>query len=247
MLKHFSCALMSLLMLPAALYAENSPVFSLKQQQAIESIVREYIQKHPELIQKASKPSPSPKTNTNPIITYREALFHDPRSPKVPAFGGEKALVVEFFDYQCGHCKTMKSVMEAVREQNPNVTYIFKELPIFGDQSVFAAKAALAAAKQGKYWQLHQAMLVSDGGLPPEQVIRMARQAGLNVLQLQRDMRDPAIEAELKRNSELARHLHVEGTPSFFLADKHLNRIAEIPGAVSTENLLSSVGDVAGP
>lgn len=239
--------LLALLVAPSMLFATpKSPEFTPQQQQAIESIVREYIQKHPELLQNVSKSDNPTGSNANPIITYREALFHDPYSPKVPASDNENTVVVEFFDYQCGHCKTMKSVMEAVREQNPHVTFIFKELPIFGDQSIFAAKAALAAAKQGKYWQLHQAMLVSDGGLPPEQVIRMARQAGLDVMQLQRDMRTPEISAELKRNSELAKHLHVEGTPSFFLADSHLNRIAEIPGAVSTENLLSSLGEVAG-
>jgi len=240
-------SLLAFLIAPSLLFAApKSPVFTPKQQQAIESIVRKYIQKHPELLQNASKQEPPTDPNTNPIITYREALFNDPYSPRVPARDEENTVVVEFFDYQCGHCKTMKSVMEAVREQNPHVTFIFKELPIFGDQSIFAAKAALAAAKQGKYWQLHQAMLVSDGGLPPEQVIQMARQIGLDVMQLQRDMRTPEVSAELKRNRELAKHLHVEGTPSFFLADTHLNRIAEIPGAVSTENLLSSLEEVAG-
>ncbi len=217
------------------------PVFTPEQQQAIEQIVANYLQKHP-----AAPPKAVTQDNADPVIAHSDTLFHDPDSPSV-TYPQADAVIVEFFDYQCGHCKGMRYVFDQLLKKTHRVKLIFKELPLFGEQSLFAAKAALAAARQGRYWELHQAMLVSDGGLPPEHVLDLARELGLNMEQLSKDMNDPAIMAELNKNAALAKALRVEGTPALFLSDTGLHRIELIPGEVSTENLIRSINEVISP
>src|SRR5689334_12549783 len=75
------------------------------------------------------------------------ALFHQNSDPVAGNPKG-KVTVVEFFDYQCSHCMTMAPVIEAIIKNNPNVRVVFKDFPIRGPVSEFAAKAALAANKQ---------------------------------------------------------------------------------------------------
>ena len=79
--------------------------------------------------------------------------------------------VVEFFDYQCSHCMSMAPVIAAIIQANPNVRVVFKDLPIRGAMSEFAARAALAANKQGKYYSLNHALLSANQPLTEDFVL----------------------------------------------------------------------------
>lgn len=124
-------------------------------------------------------------------------------------------------DYKCGYCRVASRWLETVLAENGDqVRLIFKEYPILGEESREAARAALAALRQGtdEYFAFHTAMIQSSGPLPSGRIDNFASLAGLDVDQLRRDMNDPAIDAQLEDVYRLGRMLGADGTP-FFIID----------------------------
>ena len=139
--------------------------------------------------------------------------------------------LVEFFDYQCGHCKrSLQSVMDLL-ESDGQLRIVWKEFPILGSVSRFAARAGMAAARQGRYLEYHVAVMGSRGRLTEDGIMAMAADAGLDVRRLRRDMRDPAIKDYLDETIRLARTLGIGGTPAYVIGD------ALVPGAVGGDRL----------
>jgi len=125
--------------------------------------------------------------------------------------------VVEFFDYQCSHCINMASVIGSVIKANPDVRVVFKDFPIRGPVSEFAARAALAANKQGKYYEFSHALLLTTLSLNEDTILDIAKSAGLDMAKLKKDMNSPAINNEIKSTYSLAQQFQVTGTPAFFI------------------------------
>lgn len=138
-----------------------------------------------------------------------------------PAIGAANAdvVVVVFTDYQCGVCKRTDAALRRLLAHDPNVRVIFKDWPVFGARSDFAARAALAAHAQGRYGAMHWALMEARGRLEADEVLRVARAAGLDVKRLQSDMaRDSAALAEqLSRHGAQAWSLGLEGTPGYLV------------------------------
>ena len=153
--------------------------------------------------------------------------------------------LVEFFDYQCGHCKEMNKIVQDTMGKNNKLRLVFKELPIFGPDSQFAAKAALASLKQGKYMEFHNALLSADNSLTQEKVFQVAQSVGLNVAQLKQDMDSAAIKQQLTDNFKLAQDLRLIGTPTFVLGNQSLTQFRFIPGATTQENLQSQIDQIS--
>lgn len=124
--------------------------------------------------------------------------------------------VIEFFDYQCPYCKSADGWMREARARK-DVRTIYVEYPVLGAGSVEASRAAVAAIAQGRYLPLHTALLAHKGALTSESIEAIARQAGLDVRRLRRDMNEPAVDALLRHNYRLAEQLGVTGTPSFLV------------------------------
>jgi protein-disulfide isomerase len=97
---------------------------------------------------------------------------------------------------------------------------VMKEFPIFGEGSEYAAKAALASVKQGKYWQFHQALFAAPSKVTPQVVDQIAQEQGLDLAKLKSDMKDPAILATMQKNQLLAQSLAINGTPGFVIDDQ---------------------------
>ena len=107
--------------------------------------------------------------------------------------------LVEFFDYNCGYCKKDLAEVQSVVAQDPNLKVVMKEWPIFGPDSEFAAKAAMAAARQGKYWALHQALFANEGHVDQAVVEKLAKSVGIDVAKMKADMADKAIADKIGR------------------------------------------------
>lgn len=127
--------------------------------------------------------------------------------------------VVEFFDYNCPYCKRAGEAVTAVLGADTNVRVIYREWPILGEASVFAAQAALAARKQGLYEPFHTALMTNPGRASEATVLRAARDVGLNVGKLRQDMESDEVRAHIQTSMELARALNFTGTPSFVVGD----------------------------
>jgi protein-disulfide isomerase len=118
--------------------------------------------------------------------------------------------------------------MVAAEEGDPRLRIVYKEFPILGPNSVFAARAALAARKQSLYPQFHKAMMQVSGTADEEQVMAIASQVDLDVERLRVDMADPAIDAEIERNLALARALRINGTPGFVIGEEILRGATDL-------------------
>ena len=191
---------------------------------AIEQIVKEYILKNPEVLldsvrQYQEREQASQKQRSRDAVAKQQnELLRDPASPATrpsTAKPGE-VTIVEFFDYRCGFCKKVSPTLIKVLAANPDVRLVFKEFPILGPESTVAAKAGLAAEKQGKYVQFHQAMMaasaVNEAGIE-----EVAKQVGLDVARLKTDMQSPEIAAAIEKNLQLASAVGVTATPTFVI------------------------------
>jgi len=250
-------ALASLIALPTVIFAQTptttttttTPTVNVSPEERakIESVVSQYLSQKPEVVIEAiqtfqrkqyEQAEKSVKETQQDAPKYTKALFQETVDP---AIGNPKGTitVVEFFDYQCPHCVRMVPTIDAIIKANPNVRVVFKEWPIRGPISEFAARAALAAEKQGKYYQLHKAMLTSKKQpLTEEIIMQLAKANGLNTDKLKKDMDDSSITNQLQSNVKLAQDLKLFGTPAFFVGQTTSNgKVDYLPGEVNQAQL----------
>ncbi len=222
--------------------ASAGELFTPDKTKAIEKIVRDFILKNPEIILDAVKILGKKQETTaserarRTILARKDELFKDPASPVGGNPSGD-VTIVEFFDYQCGYCKRVFPRLQKLLADDGNLRFVFKEFPILGRNSVFAARAALAARKQGekRYVAFHKLMMASKGGLGKAKVFRFAKEAGLEVERLKGDMEDEDINEMIRRNLKLADTLTINGTPAFVIGD------TIVRGAVGIKTLKSLV------
>ncbi|CAA6603585.1 conserved exported hypothetical protein [Rhodospirillaceae bacterium LM-1] len=225
--------------LPAAA-ADNT--LSLKQAQEVRKIVREMLMENPELIADAiqaleEKQRLATEAESKKALTDRKKdVYEDANSPVGGNPKGDVTLV-EFFDYRCGYCKSVHDVVMRVVKDDGKVKLIFKEFPILGAESVFASKAALAAAKQKKYVEFQDAMMRHKGAYNEESVMELAKSVGLDPVRLKKDMAGDDIVKMLKANMDLAESLGIRGTPGFVMGDNI------IPGALPEASLRQWLAD----
>jgi protein-disulfide isomerase len=193
-------------------------------QQEFEGRVRSYLLEHPEVISEAlgrleAKQGEQDAAAAKAALKARAAdLYQDPDSPIGGNPRGEVTLV-EFFDYNCPYCKMMAPVMEQAEAANPQLRIVYKEFPILGADSVIAAKAALAADKQGKYLAFHHALYQARGHVDEAKVLEVAQSVGIDVERMKADMQDAGIVTKLKKNVGLGQVLGITGTPGFVIGD----------------------------
>ncbi|MGH6962816.1 MAG: DsbA family protein, partial [Dongiaceae bacterium] len=173
------------------------------------------------------------------IAERRDEIYSDPAAPVAGNPQGD-VTVVEFFDYNCPYCRDAASVLAELLESDPGVRLVYKEFPILGPDSVVAAHAALAAHRQGKYVDFHDAVMLGRRSASEETVLRVAAVAGLDIARLKADIQDPAIEAIIQRNLNLARALGISATPSFVIGDR------VYAGAAGIEDFRTVVAQVRG-
>ncbi|WP_323715561.1 DsbA family protein [Paracoccus aminovorans] len=153
------------------------------------------------------------------IAAIKRAVFDAPDLPVMGNPSGD-AVLVEFSDYNCGFCRKSAPEVAAFLKSDPGVRLVVHEIPIFGEGSRYAARAALAARAQGKYPQFHRALMAMRGKAEQASVLRVAREVGLDVARLQRDMEAPEITARIESSLQLADQIGLVGTPSFIAGDR---------------------------
>src|SRR5690625_4078921 len=206
----------------------------------VAEILRDYLLQNPELILEALErlearnQAEQASRQQASLDAHREALEEDATSPVLGNPVGDVTLV-EFFDYQCGYCKQASETLQQLLDQDSGVRLVMKEFPILGPASLVAARAALAAERQGGYEALHWALMSHRGQLDEESVLALAAEVGLDRERLRKDMEDPGIQDSLRRNYRLAEALEIRGTPAFIVGDQLL------PGAVPLERLHGAV------
>ena len=140
----------------------------------------------------------------------------------IPWQGEENAsvILVEFFDYNCGYCKKSLDAITNILKSYNNIKVSFRDYPILSTTSTSAAKAALAAQKQGKYFNFHSNLMKFQGNLTEEDIFNIAKSSGLKIKQLKLDMDDPEIVTIINDTRDLAKSLGIRGTPTFLINGK---------------------------
>lgn len=221
----------------------SSHGLSPAQQKQVEEIIRQYLLKNPEVLVEAinnlrtREEAEEAKGIETILAARREDIERDPASPVSGNPRGDVTLV-EFFDYRCGFCKRVHETVQTLIKSDGNIRFVYKEFPVLGPESMFAARAALAAFKlaPGKYPVLHDRIMVLPArAVSEESVMAEVRAVGLDPKAVRQRMQDPAILKEIERTQELAEALRIRGTPSFVVGD------TLIPGATDEETLKKAV------
>jgi protein-disulfide isomerase len=222
---------------PTAAQEQSRPGgFAPEQVEGIEQIVRDYLLAHPEVLvrsltefQKRQKVAEKQQQQQT-VRASRAALTQDPDSPVMGNPDGD-VTIVEFFDYKCPYCKRVAGPLKDVVAADGKIRLIMKEFPILGAQSIKAARAALAVARQGKYEEFHWALMTGPGDMSDPHIRKVARSVGVDVDRMMADMESPEIQAMIKRNHDLAQALRISGTPAFVIGD------TLVPGAIDRKTL----------
>ena len=220
--------------------AADKSAFSDAQKNELNSLIRAYILANPEIISEAidvldAKVANSKVEKRNSVISSRRQELFSPTEGTIIGNPKGDVTVVEFFDYNCGYCKAMFQAVKDLLKEDPKMRVVMKEYPILGPSSMTASRAALAARKQGKYQDLHLALLDHKGSLTDGSIMDIAAKTGLDIRKLENDMKDPAITDIIVKNHNLADELGIDGTPSLIIGD------AFVPGAISKEKLIEHI------
>ncbi|BAO45237.1 DsbA family protein [Thiolapillus brandeum] len=203
---------------------------SAAQKAEVKALIGSYLKENPEVVIEAIQAwrSKQEAAESAMISESIKELMAEAKNTASPVWGNPKGdvTVVEFFDYNCPYCKSVFPSMHKLVKEDGNIKVVMKEFPVLGENSVYAAKAALAAQKQGKYEQFHSRMMSKDSRLSRDGVIAAAKQVGLDVDRLKKDMESSEVQEELDRSSIWAQRLGIGGTPAFVIGEEL------IPGAI---------------
>jgi len=156
------------------------------------------------------------KARDQAVVNRTTDLLNDPGTPVLGNPRGDVA-VIEFFDYTCSFCKAVEPRLEKLLQDDKNVKLILKDFPILTPESLIASRAALASVKQGKYEPFHHALIGFRGQLQTSTIFEIAKNAGLDVDRLRKDMDAPEIADQIIANFNLARSLRITTTPEFVI------------------------------
>lgn len=212
--------------------AKSPDQMNAKEKAAWGEFVREYLVENPEVIIEALT-ALEEKRAQEEIALKQDALPAILKQTAVPMLGPKDApiTIVEFYDYNCGFCKRSTDwVLTQLDHENQDVRVIFMDLPILTElsgSSGVAARASLAADKQGKFREFHQAMM-KVSRIEDDTIGKVAKKVGLDYAQLQKDMASDEVEALLRDNIRLAREAAIEATPGFYVNKTYVSG-ANIP------------------
>lgn len=210
----------------AGAVAAHAQTISDAQRREIEAIVKDYLLKNPEILQEVSvelekrAATAQLEKSRAAVAQYSEAIFNSPRGVVVGNAKGDVTFV-EFFDYNCGYCKRAMDDMVEIMKADPKLKVVLKEFPVLGPGSVEAAQVAVAVRMQDpsgkKYLDFHQKLLGGRGQADKARALAAAKEAGLDVARLERDMNSPEVKATLEESFKLAEALGMNGTPSYVI------------------------------
>lgn len=211
-----------LMALPVTAQAQ---AFTDEQKKEIQTIVEKTIADNPQLIldsvekHRVAEAEKELEKQRENVVEFQKTLGNQFAAYSAGNPKGD-VTVVEFFDYNCGYCKKAFQEVNKLIQEDKNVNVIFFEMPILGPQSTEAAKWSMAAAKQGKYFDFHRAAMEFTGPKTEENLIDLAKKAGVDVEQAKKDKESPEIMKQIETNIAKAQELGFSGTPGFLIGTR---------------------------
>lgn len=205
----------------------------------VKVMIKDYIMENPQLIldsvnefQRRSQT----ERQTQALAANKDELFNNEKSPVLGNPKGD-VTIVEFFDYNCHYCKEVFTTLYELTQEDKNLRVVFKDYPILGPVSELAAKWALAAQQQDKYFEFHKKLMEHKGPLKNEDIDAAARDIGLDVDRGRMFVDGTDSLLQIERNRGLAAQMSFNGTPSFVVNDEAFS------GVPTKDDLKKKVAD----
>jgi protein-disulfide isomerase len=229
----------------AAPTVASAQKFTDQQRGDIETIIKEYLVSHPEVLEEAMnelskrQAAAEAQKHEESIAKNADEIFNSPRGVTLGNKDGDVTFV-EFFDYNCGYCKRAMADMLDLLKNDHKLKVVLKEFPVLSDGSVEAAKVAVAVRMQDptgqKYLDFHQKLLGGRGPADKARAMAAAKDAGLDVARIEKDMASPEVKATIEENFKLAEDMGMNGTPSYVIGKQI------VVGAVGLDGLKEKIG-----
>lgn len=229
--------------LPVVSHAQT---FTDTQRSEIQKIIKDYLVANPEVLEEMSAELQKRQTAAEvekhraAVKRNAEVIFNSPRGVVVGNRSGDVSFV-EFFDYNCGYCKRAMTDMLELMKADPKLRVVLKEFPVLGPGSVEAAQVAVAVRMQDptgkKYLDFHQKLLNGRGQADKARAMAAAKEAGLDMAKLEKDMASPEVSATLNENFKLAEDMGLNGTPSYVIGGD------VVVGALGVEGLSKKISE----
>ena len=220
--------------------------FNDGQRSDIEKIVREYLIAHPEVLEEAMNELSKRQTAAEAakheagVAKNADAIFNSPRNVTLGNKDGDVTFV-EFFDYNCGYCKRAMTDMMDLMKADPKLKVVLKEFPVLSAGSVEAAQVGVAVRMQDptgkKYLDFHQKLLTGRGAADKARAMAAAKEAGLDMGKLEKDLASAEVRNTLEENMKLAESMGMNGTPSYVIGKQ------VVIGAVGVEALREKISN----
>ena len=201
-----------------------SPQAAPTDQVRVEEIVRNYLLLHPEVLQEAigelekRQALAEAEKHRTAVKENSEILFNSPRHVVLGNPQGDVNFV-EFFDYNCAYCKKAFSDMMDLIKNDSKLRVVLKEFPVLGKESLEAAQISTAVRMQDKsgkkYLEFHQKLLISRGQVDRARALSVARDIGMDMARLEKDIASEEARISLEESLKLAAELGLNGTPSY--------------------------------
>ena len=232
----------------AALLPATAQSIAPAQRTEIEAIIKDYLLKNPEILQEVSAElekrmaTAEAAKHQTAVKDHAEEIFNSKRQVVLGDPKGDVTMV-EFFDYNCGYCKrAMVDMLELMKDKKLRV--VLKEFPVLGEGSVEAARVGVAVRMQDatgkKYLDFHQKLLANRGQIGRAQAIAAAKDAGLDMARLEKDIAGDEPKAAIEESFKLADALGLSGTPSYVVGSQAAASQVVI-GAVGVSKLKESI------
>ena len=204
-----------------AAQAHATDTFTPEQKAEVAKILEQHLRDNPHIIIESvenfrKKQEEEQMANASKAIETNMAFLSAADAPSIGNAKGD-VTVIEFFDYNCGYCKRAIPDIQALLADDKNVRIVFHEMPILSDTSMTAARWALAAHKQGKYFEYHVALMNHNGQKDEAGLEALAKELGLDIAKMKTDAGSPEIAAEIDKSMAAAREIGVNGTPAFII------------------------------
>ncbi len=167
---------------------------------------------------------------------YKER-FDESTSRNIPLAGSPwrgpedaRVVVVEFADFECPFCQKIAPELEAVWEKRRDkVRFVYKYMPLpMHPHGEIAARAAIAAQMQGKFWEMEKLLFANGQHLEPPDLEKYASSIGLDLQKFRADMQSPEAKARIDADRKLGDDLHIKGTPTIFIDGREYDSKVDI-------------------
>ena len=197
--------------------------FTPAQKQELGVFIRDYLVNNPDVLKEAiealdKRDKATAEAERQKVVVGEAGQLFSSKYQATVGNPKGTATLVEFFDYNCHFCKGALPDVTKLMKDDPNLKIVLKDFPVLGPGSVEAAKVASAARNQlpgDKFWAFHTKLLASHGPVGKAEALAVAKELGLDMDKLARDMESPEVKAGLQEAMQLADALQINGTPTF--------------------------------